>query len=63
VSGDRQSATELARRAATASPVRAMAMDDLRLQGAQQAQQKSHEPALQKEVNQDVQHTEFGIGF
>jgi conjugative relaxase-like TrwC/TraI family protein len=63
VSGDRQSATELARRAAKASRVRAMEMDALGFQGAQQAQHKSPEPGLQKEVNQDVKQTGFGIGF
>jgi conjugative relaxase-like TrwC/TraI family protein len=56
VSGDRQSATELARRAA-------MVTDDLKFRAPERTQDKSREPALQKEVNQDVRHTEFGIGF
>jgi conjugative relaxase-like TrwC/TraI family protein len=66
VSGDRQSASELARRAATAPPAQALAHDDLfRLYQSQQAQQKVPQPVLQQELNHhvSVHHTGLGIGF
>jgi ATP-dependent exoDNAse (exonuclease V) alpha subunit len=63
ISGDRQSATELARRAAMANRMQTRTLDAFRLSGPQPAEQKPQEPALQKEVNQDVQHSQFGIGF
>jgi ATP-dependent exoDNAse (exonuclease V) alpha subunit len=66
VSGDRQSASELARRAATAAPAKALEFDDLfRLYHLQQAQQKAPQLFLQQEFNHhvSVHHTGFGIGF
>ncbi len=69
VSGDRQSATELARRTRTAEPVRAMAHDDLfRLYEAQQLSKKpaQQEQILQKEIHQNVSvnhHPGISIGF
>jgi conjugative relaxase-like TrwC/TraI family protein len=64
VSGDRQSAMELARRAAKANPIRAAKVDDdFRLYQEQQGQQNSRSPILQQEVNQYVHPTGLGIGF
>jgi hypothetical protein len=68
VSGDRQSATELARRAALATPTKALAYDDLFqvYEAQQQARELSKRPAqqaqiLQKEVIRDV--SAHGISF
>jgi ATP-dependent exoDNAse (exonuclease V) alpha subunit len=65
VSGDRQSASELARRA-IAPPAQALAHDDLfRLYQSQHVQQKTPQPVLQKELNYhvSVHQTGLGIGF
>ena len=66
VSGDRQSASELARRAALAIQVETLTHDDLfRLYEAQQAQQRIHQPVLEKEIHHHVNrnHTELGNGL
>jgi conjugative relaxase-like TrwC/TraI family protein len=63
ISGDRQSATELARRAAMANRTQSASLDTLGFSGPQPAEQKSQETAVQKEVNRDVQHSPFGIGL
>jgi conjugative relaxase-like TrwC/TraI family protein len=66
VSGDRQSASELARRAATALRAQPLARDDLfRLYRSHQVQQKAPRPILQQELNHhvSVHHTGLGIGF
>ena len=66
VSGDRQSASELAQRAATATPAQTLTHDDLfRLYEAQQAQQRPPQPVLKQEIHHHVNrnHTGLGIGF
>jgi conjugative relaxase-like TrwC/TraI family protein len=69
VSGDRQSAMELARRASKAAPSKALDFDDL-YQAYQAQQQLSNKPAqpeqiLQKEISRDVtrSYSGQGIGF
>ena len=63
-SGDRQSATELARRAAQQRQT-AHTDDFFRFQEAQQAQRKPQTAAIEREITQYVHHidTGFGIGF
>ena len=67
VSGDRQSASELARRSATMMPTSSLTNDDFfRLYEAQQQVQKSpveREQTYQKETHQHVYDHHAGIGF
>ncbi len=64
VSGDRQSACELARRAAQATPVQRLMDDDLfRLYEAQQEQRRPPQPVLKKEIHQDVKRDKTGLGM
>ncbi len=72
MSGDRQSAIELSRRAPSSVPFKAFAFDDLyqAYQAQQQAQQLSRknvqpEQILQEEINRDVSssHFDHAIGF
>jgi len=63
ISGDRQSASELARRAA-AAPAQALLQDDLfRLYQEQQAQQKPRQPILKQEINHHVNRNHIGLGM
>jgi ATP-dependent exoDNAse (exonuclease V) beta subunit len=66
VSSDRQSATELARRAAYSNPSKTVAFDDL--YQTYQAQQMAvkpvpPQPTLQKEMTQNVDRTHSGQGI
>jgi len=70
VSGDRQSAIELARRSVHTAPVKAFVLDDLyqtyqAQQGAQRLSKKpvQHEQNLQKEINHDVSRSYSGHGI
>jgi hypothetical protein len=66
VSGDRQSATELAQRAVTVNSVRTLTHDDLfRVYQAQQVDQSKPQPAITKEIHHHVNsdHTGIGLGF
>ena len=66
VSGDRQSASELAQRAASTTPTRTLTSDDLfRLYEAQQAQQRQPQRILKQEIHHHVDrnHAGLGIGF
>ena len=62
VSGDRQSAMELARRAAT-NRIHPLPADDFQLYVAQQEQQRQRPPIFQQEVNQGVNHPQLGINL
>jgi ATP-dependent exoDNAse (exonuclease V) alpha subunit len=62
VSGDRQSASELARRSAQATPIQTLTHDDLfRLYEAQQEQQRPRQPVLKKEIHHDVTRSDTGL--
>ena len=65
VSGDRQSATELARRAARSTPAKRSLQDDLFqiYEAQQQAQELSKKQTLQREMTQDVHQHQFGPGI
>jgi conjugative relaxase-like TrwC/TraI family protein len=64
VSGDRQSATELAQRAARSTAAQAFAQDDLFqiYEAQQQTRELSKKQTLHREMTQDV-HQQFGTGI
>jgi ATP-dependent exoDNAse (exonuclease V) alpha subunit len=63
VSGDRQSAMELARRVATNRIHPLPADDNFQLYVVQQEQQRQRPPIFQQEVNQGVNHPQLGVSL